>query len=146
MIEVKDTSPQAFDTMINYIYKLPGMETFDLDNVGCPQKLFELLELAERYEIPNLKAMTSSALETLDISRENMIFAATVAKNYKQTFGDLSNKVLFKCLEFLFERTNGAGDVLALIMDTKNNFPEANLDIFHELIAVGNEILKVPGI
>ena len=112
MIEVKDTSPQAFDTMINYIYKLPGVETFNLDNVGCPQKLFELLELAERYEIPNLKAMTSSALETLDISRENMIFAATVAKNYKQTFGDLSNKVLFKCLEFLFESTNGAGDIL----------------------------------
>ena len=75
-----------------------------------------------------------------------MIFAATMAKNYKQTFGDLSNKVLFKCLEFLFERTNGAGDVLALIMDTKNNFPEANLDIFHELIGVGNEILRVPGI
>ena len=146
MIEVKDTSPQAFDTMINYIYKLPGVETFNLDNVGCPQKLFELLELAERYEIPNLKAMTSSALETLDISRDNMVFAATVAKNYKRMFGDLSSKVLFKCLEFLFERTNGAGDVLALIMDTKNNFPEANLDIFHELIGVGNEILKVPGI
>ena len=102
MIEVKDTSPQAFDTMINYIYKLPGVETFNLDNVGCPQKLFELLELAERYEIPNLKAMTSSALETLDISRENMVFAATVAKNYKRMFGDLSSKVLFKCLEFLF--------------------------------------------
>ena len=146
MIEVKDTSPQAFDTMINYIYKLPGVETFNLDNVGCPQKLFELLELAERYEIPNLKAMTSSALETLDISRENMIFAATVAKNYKQTFGDLSNKVLFMCLELLFESTKGAGDILALIMETKNNFPEANLDIFHELIGVGNEILKVPGI
>ena len=146
MIEVKDTSPQAFDTMVNYIYKLPGVETFNLDNVGCPQKLFELLELAERYEIPNLKAMTSSALEALDISRENMIFAATVAKNYKQTFGDLSNKVLFMCLELLFESTKGAGDILALIMETKNNFPEANLDIFHELIAVGNEILKVPGI
>ena len=75
-----------------------------------------------------------------------MIFAANVAKNYKQTFGDLSNKVLFKCLEFLFESTKGAGDILALIMETKNNFPEANLDIFHELIGVGNDILKVPGI
>ena len=90
--------------------------------------------------------MTSSALETLDTSRENMIFAATVAKNYKQTFGDLSNKVLFMCLELLFESTKGAGDILALIMETKNNFPEANLDIVQELIAVGNEILKVPGI
>ena len=50
-----------------------------------------------------------------------------------------------KCLEFLFQSTMGAGDTLALIMETKKNFPEANLEIFHELISVGNEILQVPG-
>ena len=72
---------EAFDTMINYIYMPPGGETFNL--ATCPQKLFELFELAERYQIPKLKTVTASALETLDISRENMIFAATVAKSYE---------------------------------------------------------------
>ena len=135
---------EAFDTMINYIYMPPGGETFNL--ATCPQKLFELFELAERYQIPNLQTIISSALETLDIRRENMIFTATVAKNYKGMFGDLSKKVLLKCLEFLFQETRGAGDVFALIMETKHSFPEANMEIFHELTDVGNEILQVPGI
>ena len=146
VIEVENTTPEAFDTMINYIYKLPGEDTFNLDNVSCPQKLFHLLELADYYDIPNLKTMASNALETLDIRRENMIFTATVAKNYKGMFGDLAKKVLLKCLEFLFKETRGAGDIFALIMETKNSFPEANMQIFQELTDVGNEILQVPGL
>ena len=51
-IEVKDTTPEAFSTMIDYIYKPPGDE-FALNNVRCPQKLFELLAIADRYEILN---------------------------------------------------------------------------------------------
>ena len=142
--EVKDTTPEAFDTMINYIYRPPGEETFNLST--CPQKLFELFELAERYQIPKLKMMTASALQTLDIRRETMIFTATVAKKYKYIFGDLSKKLLLKCLEFLFQMTSGAGDILALIMETNNSFPEANVGIFQELTDTANEILQVPGI
>ena len=29
-VPVKDTTPEAFDTMVNYIYRLPGEETFNL--------------------------------------------------------------------------------------------------------------------
>ena len=141
--EVENTTPEAFDTMINYIYRLPGEETFNLST--CPQKPFELFELAERYQIPKLKTVTASALETLDISRESMIFTATVALKYKEIFGDLSKKLLLKCLEFLFQMTRGAGDILALIMETKDSFPEANMGIFQELTEAANEILQVPG-
>ena len=118
VVEVKDTTPEAFDTMINYIYRLPGEETFNL--ATCPQKLFQLFDLAEKYPIPTLRTMISDALETLDIRRENMIFTATVAKNYKAMFDDLSKK----CLELLFQTTRGAGDVFALIMETKHSFPK----------------------
>ena len=44
VIEVKETTHEAFNTMINYIYK-PADGSFTLDNVGCAQKLFEILEL-----------------------------------------------------------------------------------------------------
>ena len=145
VIEVKDTTPEAFMTMMNYIYKDPGEESFNLNDIDCPQKLFELVELAERYEIPNLKEIASKALETLDISQENMIFTATVAKNYKETFADLSNKVLTNCLDFLFLGPSSAGNILGLFMETKKSFPEADFNIFNELISVGSERLKVPG-
>ena len=48
VIEVKETTPEAVSTMIDYIYKPSGQE-FSLQNIRCPQKLFELLSLAKRY-------------------------------------------------------------------------------------------------
>ena len=83
VIEVKETTPEAFGTMIDYIYKPPG-EEFSLQDIRCPQKLFELLAIADRYEILNLKTLTVDALGSLSISRENLIFSATVAKKYRQ--------------------------------------------------------------
>ena len=137
VVKVRNTTPEAFETMINYIYKPPG-DAFILTNVGCPQKLFELLELAERYEIQNLKTLTTEAVENLSVSKENMIFTATVAKKYKTVFEDLSMKLLVKCEELLFDTTSGVGDICDLISETKENFPEASLDILNELIHVGN--------
>ena len=48
--------------------------------------------------------MTSDALESLAITRENIIFTITVAKNYKEVFDDLSSKLTLK---FLFDTTSG---------------------------------------
>ena len=144
VVEVEETTSEAFDTMLSYIYKLPGKDTFTLGKKDC-QKLFELLTLARKYMIPNLETVTLIAIEALAITRENMIFTATVATKYKKIFDDVCNKLLVKCLEWLFETTKGAGDIFALIMETKNNFPEASLDILHELLSVGNESLQVPG-
>ena len=62
VVEVEGTTSEAFNTMVQCIYKPPGGDTFNLNDVQCPQKLFELLDLAERYEIQNLATMTSDAL------------------------------------------------------------------------------------
>ena len=146
VVEVKETTPEAFDTMINYIYNPPNGDTFNLDHISCPQKLFELVTLANKYQILNLVTMASEALGNLALTRENMIFTATVAKNYKGVFDDLSTKVLLKCLKFLLDTTRGAGDIYALIKETVDNFPGANLDVLRELIGVGNVTLQLEGI
>ena len=67
VVEVKETTPEAFKTMINFIY-MPPEELFHLQDVRCPQKLFELISLAERYEILDLKEMTLDALKKLAIT------------------------------------------------------------------------------
>ena len=64
--QMKDTTSEAFMTMMNLIYKAPGEKTFNLNDIDCPQKLLEVLELAERYEIPNFKKIATSALETIE--------------------------------------------------------------------------------
>ena len=48
-IEVEKTTAEAFQTMIDFIYRKPGLDTFTVTNISCPQMLFELLELAKRY-------------------------------------------------------------------------------------------------
>ena len=83
VVEVEETTPEAFETMLNYIYKPPGKDTFSLNKIDC-QKLFELLALARKYMIPNLETVALTALDTLAIRRENMIFTATVATKYKR--------------------------------------------------------------
>ena len=95
VVEVKETTFEAFDTMVKYIYKPPsGSENpFNIDHISCPQKLFVLLSLATQYQIWKLAEMTSDALESLTITTESMIFTATVAKMYKGSFDDLSKKL-----------------------------------------------------
>ena len=146
VVEVNDTTAEAFDTMVKYIYHPPGGDPFNLNPISCPQKLFELLTLANKYQVLKLARMTSDALESLAITRENMIFTATVAKNYKEIFDDLSSKLTLKCLKFLYDTTSGGGDIFVLIKETVDNFPGANLDILRELIDVGSATLQLPGI
>ena len=70
-----------------------------------------------------------------------MIFTATTAKNYKHAFGELSTKVLLKCLKFFLD-TKGGLDVCALIQETFDNFPGASLDILLELKKVKDEKMQ----
>ena len=147
VVEVKETTPEAFDTVLSYIYKLPGEITFSIvDKIDCPQKLFELLQLADRYQIQNLVTVTSNVLETyFDITRENVIFTVNVAQNYQKIFEDLGRKVLVRCVSWFWDKTIRGGDIVGLLLDTKNNFPEANPDILRNLSRLGDETLRVPG-
>ena len=43
----KDTTPEAFASMINYVNRALGQGQFNLDDVEGPQMLFELLELTD---------------------------------------------------------------------------------------------------
>ena len=142
-IKVEETTLEAFNAMISFIYALPGDE-FTLNDIRCPQKLFELLALSDKYEILSLKSLASSALETLPITNENMIFVATVAKKYKVLFEEVSKKLLVRCLEFM--TTSDGRDTLALVTQTRNNFPDASFDVLHELMNEGNDTFQLPGI
>ena len=146
VVEVKNTSTEAFGTMIRYIYRSPGEEPFTLDAVSsCPQKLMEVHELAERYQILSLKAITAVALDTLAITRENMIFTAPIARAYKNMFEETCTKLQMKCLKYLYD-TNSSGRILSLIQQTKESFPEVDLNILYELINVGHKELGLTGI
>ena len=130
VFEVADTTYETFNTMLKYIYKPPGSQFFpalhedeedeyDEDEsfeeedefnpnaIDCPQKFFDLLNLAEYYQIPNLKTeLKSKVLTRLSITEDKVILAATVAKKHQALlpFAEISTKMLTKCLKFLLQQ------------------------------------------
>ena len=145
LFEIKNTTAEAFGAMIRYIYRRPGVNTFTLDDTSCPQQIMELHELAVRYQILGLKEIISHALNTLVITKDNMVFTATIAQKYKNTeFEDMCRKLQMKCLKFLYDISSGG--IVPLLQQTKESFPEADLNILYELINVGHAELGLQGI
>ena len=142
VIEVEKTTAEAFQTLIDFIYKQPGKDTFTGNKIECPQKLFELLEIAERYQCLDLAILVKEAFRNFVVKRENMIFTATVAKNYKVLFEDMALILTMKCLKFFHDTTKNSEDIFALIGDTITNFPGASLDILLELKKVKDEQMQ----
>ena len=144
VIKLEGTTHEAFNTMISFIYKVPGQDWQEYLGkvINCPQKLFELLTVADRYEILSLKTLTSDALGSLLISNENLIFTATVAKNYELLFEDVTHKLLLRCLNWI--KGGGIRDTATLISETKKNFPDASLDVLYELLNVDKETFRLP--
>ena len=70
-IEIKDTTSEAFKTMIDYLYTPPGrkfafspqfQDEDDCELYNCPQRLCELYNLAERYQLDKLKPIVVQAM------------------------------------------------------------------------------------
>ena len=142
-IEVEETTAEAFQTMIDFIYRKAGPDTFSMDSIKCPQKQFEVLQLAEYYQVWDLKIPVKKTLEKLDVTGENFVHSAKVASNYKVLFEDFSLILSTRCLKFLQDTAKNPYDMASVIEDTLNNFPGASLDILLQLKRVKEE--KLPG-
>ena len=119
VIEVRDTTHEAFNTMIRYIYKPPGSaffpavhqdgeEKLNQNAIDCPLKFFDLLYLAEKYNLKSLQWDLTSQVVDIAITENNVILATTVAKKYQGMlpFDETSTEMLAKCLKFLLEETD----------------------------------------
>ena len=137
-IEVKDVTADAFQTFIDFIYRSLGQDTFTLENINCPQKHFEVLHLADYYEVLDLKTPVKKALQNFVVTRENFQLSATVAMNYKVIFEECSVILSLRCLKFLQDT---ARNPYNMFEDTMTHFPGASLDILLELKRVKDEMM-----
>ena len=104
-------------------------------------------------EKPSKQAVAAASIEdkqqisklTKEVGRASQQLSERKNKD-KSTTRTMSSKLTVKCLKFLFDTTSGGRDICALIKETVDNFPGANLGILRELIDVGSETLQLPGI
>ena len=87
VIEIQDTTVEAFTVMINFIYRAPTVSFTILQN--CPQKLCEILNISERYQVSSLTGIVRERIQKFTVTSRNMMFTAASAKNYA-VFDDVS--------------------------------------------------------
>jgi len=137
VVVIKETTFEAFTTMINYLYNPPG-KNFSLSQMKCPQGLCEVYNIAERYQLENLKLIVYAVLSALSIDSENLLFAAATAKRW-YVFPNVSEMLLEKCATFLAEKMKTAEDVFKLMLLTKQSYPDADPDLLQELLRMNAE-------
>jgi len=137
-IVIKETTIEAFTLMINYIYK--PTETFDIANIKSPQTLFQVLNLAERYQIIPLVKKVEVVLESLKITSSNLLTTAATAKQYEM-FPNASSKVLNNCSNFLDVNLKTADDVYYFLLKSQSSSPDTDPLIIFELM---RSIAKCP--
>ena len=94
-IVIKDTSKDAFITMLDFFY----CREVDWEKKTV-EELFEIANMAEKYQVSSLKEKIPGAVEFLEVNEENVVIIAAKAEEYSH-FEYVANSILLKCREFL---------------------------------------------
>ena len=78
-IEMKGTTFKAFKVMIGVIYRQP----LDLENMSVTET-FDLMNLAERYDLPKLKNKLKQELKMMVLSKDSVVEVANTAMKFHQ--------------------------------------------------------------
>ena len=94
-IVIKDTTKDAFVTMIDFCY---GKEVEWV--ARSIEELFDIANMAEKYQLEVLMKEVEEAFKKFPLDEENFVTVASVAENYSQ-FEGLTNTIHQKCSLFL---------------------------------------------
>lgn len=137
VVEVKDTSPEAFQLLINFIYGDTYNDEVNgiIDRITSPKLLVELFALADYYGLDEKLQLKTTLMAKLKrnykpfVTRENYIKSALVARNYKEIFPEMARELQMKSLQ--------------VHLATKDrDFPE---DLLAELMEVAKTVLQLSG-
>ena len=92
---MKDTTLNAFKAMMSVIYKQP----INFKNMSV-EEVFELVNLAERYDLQKLKPKLKQELETMSLVKESVVEVAKTAMKFHQ-LEEASRTVLDNCAKTL---------------------------------------------
>ena len=145
VLVVKETTVKAFSTMINFLYwppvsclLPPGTTTFSLKHITTFEELCDIVEISERYQIPELKNLAKEAIKELKITAKNVIIVATLAERYK-AFEDINKILLIKNKNFIERIMKSADDVISLMIAVKEDFPDNGVEMLTDLFKVKRE-------
>ena len=97
VIPVRETTLEAFKLLVDYIYNR------DIDWELSVAELYDVVNLAEKYQIPGLMEEVKKKIETcltIDLSLETVLDIADLATQFSH-FPSVSDPILAKCSKYL---------------------------------------------
>ena len=98
VVVVKETSADAFNAMIDFIYG-NGIKWAVEDNI---EELFAIGNMAERYQIKKLAVEVKKRFDLFKLTKENVVILAATALEFVQ-FEDLSSAMFLHYAKFFKE-------------------------------------------
>ena len=109
IVVIKDTTKEAFEDFVLFNYE----KRVELEKKTLPE-LFELLNLAERYQVRELKERVVNLIKNFPISISNVTEVAATSYHFPQ-FKEESESLYANCLAFLGAQFSDAQSVLRFV-------------------------------
>ena len=95
VIPIRETTKEAFDAMIDFIYEVD----INWETKGVVE-LFYLANMSKRYMIEEMEALVKKILENTPLTMETVVEIADIAEEFCQ-FDDTSSALFIHCAKFL---------------------------------------------
>jgi len=114
VIPVKETTFEAFKKLIDYFYQV-DIDCGEIEVID----LFDIVNLAERSNVPELKEELKEQMEKVPIAMENLIEVATIASKFSQ-FEEVSSALLLNCAKLFQREVHTAADQVQFMLDQRD--------------------------
>jgi len=111
VITVKETTAEAFKTMIEYFYQV-DIDCGEIDVI----EMFDIVNLAEKYNVTELNDELKEQMEKVPITMDNLMEVAAIASKFSQ-FGDISSALLLNCAKLFKKEVRTSGDQVKFMLE-----------------------------
>ena len=99
-------------------------------------ELYDVVNLADKYDIPPLTKVVKSQLELYPLTMDNLMAVASTADEYQQ-FPDVTSAVLVSCAKFIHSSSQSQKDTFKFAAEQVSSGQDATAI---KLLALANEL------
>jgi len=116
LIPIEQTTIEAFQKMREFLYQI---------EIDCKKmtltEIIELIYLADRYEITELKEELKKQLAIFPVTKDNLVDTASVAYELSWQLDSVSSVLLLNCAKFFQKSYRRAADVTKFVSEHHGN-------------------------
>ena len=112
---IKDTTKEAFEDFLGFNYE----KKIDFESKTL-EELYEVFNLAERYQVEELKEVVSTSIKHFPLSIDNLVKSAAIAKEYGH-FENVSDALYASCVDFAKAQFTDGDSVLTFVQENNDD-------------------------